>query len=271
MSGITNKLTISNSGYQKLKAHEAEIDGLYDDVSGYGTFGIGHLIHPHGKYRSFLLAAALADPKWKPYVDYKVWSKKKHAKKMPFLPRRVGTVRGADDLEKKGLIVAQTTIAKATYHKDFSALTGSHKTKVETLSKEAVARERALLSKTADHVFRADLRPSEKTVNHGITGVALNQDEFDALVSFEFNVGPGNFTKSSLRKRINQAHYRSGSAASRRTAIGEIEESFKAWNKSKGKVVHGLTLRREAEAKQFLKQAHDELKAMGHAHSPSSH
>ena len=115
-------------------------------------------------------------------------------------------------------------------------------------------RSRRLLTKTADHVFRDDLRPFEKTVNHGISGVLLNQDEFDALVSFTFNVGSGNFSKSSLRKEINRATYRSGPVSGREAAINEITASFQKWNKSGGKVLEGLTRRRKAEADQFLKQ-----------------
>jgi len=262
MAGTSNHLSTSPEGFKKLKAHEAEIDGLYDDTSGYATFGVGHLVHPKGKYRCFMLAAALADPEWKKHVDYKVWSKKKRAKRMPFLPRRVGTVANASGLETKALAVAYPIIAKAEYHKGFDALSADQKLRVEALAKEAVAEERRLLTKTADHVFRDDLRPFEKTVNHGISGILLNQDEFDALVSFTFNVGSGNFSKSSLRKEINRATYRSGPVSGREAAINEITASFQKWNKSGGKVLEGLTRRRKAEADQFLKQARAEYQAL---------
>ena len=60
------------------------------------------------------------------------------------------------------------------------------------------------------------------------------------LVSFTFNVGSGNFSKSSLRKEINRATYRSGPVSGREAAINEITASFQKWNKSGGKVLEGF-------------------------------
>jgi hypothetical protein len=75
-------------------------------------------------------------------------------------------------------------------------------------------------------------------------------------------VGVDGFQGSSLLKKINENKYRSGEAADREKAIGEIESAFLAWNKSKGKVVDGLTKRRQDEADQFLSNAREELKAV---------
>jgi GH24 family phage-related lysozyme (muramidase) len=69
--------------------------------------------------------------------------------------------------------------------------------------------------------------------------VALSQNQFDALVSFIFNVGIGNFTKSTLAKKI---------IAKDKSAPQEILK----WNKAGGVLSNGLVRRREAELKLFL-------------------
>jgi lysozyme len=108
-------------------------------------------------------------------------------------------------------------------------------------------------------VFAADLKPFEKAVNENVTGVTLLQQEFDALVSFTFNVGISAFKGSTLLKKINENKYRNGDVAQREKAIGEIEAAFTAWNKSGGQVLEGLTKRRQEEAGRFLKKAKEEL------------
>lgn len=69
------------------------------------------------------------------------------------------------------------------------------------------------------------------------------QREFDALVSFAFNVGLANL-KSSTLLRLHKAGDKAGAAG-----------QFVRWNKAAGKVMRGLTRRREAEAKLYRGQA----------------
>ena len=69
--------------------------------------------------------------------------------------------------------------------------------------------------------------------------VPITQNEFDALVSFVYNVGESAFTKSTMLKKIN---------ASDPTASGE----FGKWVYAGGSVNAGLVARRETEANQFL-------------------
>ena len=71
--------------------------------------------------------------------------------------------------------------------------------------------------------------------------VDLNQNQIDALCSFIYNVGAGNFIKSTLLKKINQKDF-----------TGAAEEFLK-WNKAGGNVVTGLTKRRNSEKNLFLK------------------
>lgn len=67
--------------------------------------------------------------------------------------------------------------------------------------------------------------------------VPLFQSEYDSFVSLTYNVGPNAFCKSTLVKKVNKEDY-----------MGACEE-IKKWNKVKGKVIRGLTNRRESEYK----------------------
>lgn len=71
----------------------------------------------------------------------------------------------------------------------------------------------------------------------------INQNQFDAIVSFAFNVGIGNFRSSTLLKKLNKEDF------------AGVEIEFPKWNKSNGKVLNGLIARRNAEKELFLKGA----------------
>jgi len=79
-----------------------------------------------------------------------------------------------------------------------------------------------------------DVKPAELAVNNGVK-VALNQNQFDALVSFTFNVGVGAFTDSTLLKVVNQQQY------------DAVPTQFLRWVRSGGQVVQGLVNRRQNE------------------------
>lgn len=70
--------------------------------------------------------------------------------------------------------------------------------------------------------------------------VDLEQHEFDALVSFCYNLGTHSLRTSTLLRKLNAGDYE-----------GAADE-FLRWNKAKGQVLAGLTRRREAERKLFL-------------------
>lgn len=84
-----------------------------------------------------------------------------------------------------------------------------------------------------------DLRRFENAVNT-LVKVPINQNQFDALVSFAFNVGEANFKRSSVLRHLNAGLY------------AKAADAFLAWNKSKGKVLPGLTRRRKEERALFL-------------------
>lgn len=94
----------------------------------------------------------------------------------------------------------------------------------------------------ADQILTRDLSIFEKAVNASVT-VPLNQNEFDALVSFAFNIGAGAFQKSTLLKELNKGN-----------RYGAANELLR-WDKAGGKKLKGLTNRRMAERDQFLGKA----------------
>lgn len=89
-----------------------------------------------------------------------------------------------------------------------------------------------------DTEFLDDMAIFEDAVNN-LVKVPLNQDQFDALVSFAFNVGAGNLEDSTLLKKLNAGDF-----------AGAAQE-FQRWNKAAGKVLPGLTRRRACEALLF--------------------
>lgn len=91
----------------------------------------------------------------------------------------------------------------------------------------------------ADAFLREDLQVAELTINTNVK-VRLTQGQFDALASFVFNLGSGNFVKSTLLKKLNTGDF-SGAA-------GE----FGKWVNAGGKKLPGLVKRRAAEREVFL-------------------
>jgi lysozyme len=255
----TNDLTTSADGISKLEVREALIDGLYDDVSGYGTYGVGHLVNPTDKWKSFLVQSAQNDKLCEGRLK-KQWPGTPN--EVTFLQREAIACTDYEQLKAKAKEGAQNVIAQRKYKKNFADLSVPEKDVVNSAAADAVNREAQILNQPTTDVFAQDLKPFEKAVNDGVTGVQLVQEEFDALVSFSFNVGAPALAGSTLLKRINKNKYRVGEAVDREKAIKEIEAAFLAWNKSGGKVLDGLTNRRQDEADQFLGKARDELKLL---------
>lgn len=87
-----------------------------------------------------------------------------------------------------------------------------------------------------------DLKQSEEDVKR-LVKVPLSQNQFDSLVSFVFNLGAGNFSKSTALKKLNASTYE------------DVPEQLMRWNKARVDGVltplAGLTRRRSAEAALF--------------------
>ncbi|HKM19362.1 MAG TPA: lysozyme [Aliarcobacter sp.] len=70
--------------------------------------------------------------------------------------------------------------------------------------------------------------------------VEVSQNQFDALVCLAYNIGVGNFVKSTLLKKINAGDFKGAG------------DEFLKWNKSGGVILLGLTRRRKREQELFL-------------------
>lgn len=86
----------------------------------------------------------------------------------------------------------------------------------------------------ADKVFLEDIKKFEVGIIT-MCNVPLAQGHFDALVSLAYNIGLGNFKKSTLLKKLNASDYTGASL------------EFSRWNKNNNKVMLGLVRRRVAE------------------------
>jgi len=89
-------------------------------------------------------------------------------------------------------------------------------------------------------LLRQDVREAEQAVRR-LVKVRLTQDQFDALVSFTFNVGQGNLARSTLLRKLNAGD-----------CWGAADE-FLRWNRAGGQVFRGLTIRRQDERNLFIK------------------
>lgn len=90
-------------------------------------------------------------------------------------------------------------------------------------------------------LLKQDLIIAENCVNSAVK-VFLSQNQFDALVSFVFNIGCNAFRKSTLLKLLCNGNYY------------DAAMQFPRWNKSKGQILNGLTRRRKEEMNLFLSQ-----------------
>lgn len=91
----------------------------------------------------------------------------------------------------------------------------------------------------AKELLKDDVREVEQQVQE--LNVAQTQGQFDALVSFTFNLGIGRLKSSTLLKVIREGGSKSA-----------IKKEFKRWVYAGGKKLRGLELRREWEAKRFF-------------------
>lgn len=100
--------------------------------------------------------------------------------------------------------------------------------------------DKPITIKRAESLFYITLFGFEMAVNKYVTS-KINQNQFDALVSFAYNVGIGNFKSSTLLKKVNL-----------KPLDDNIAYQFSRWNKSKGKVLNGLTKRRKEESNLYF-------------------
>lgn len=97
---------------------------------------------------------------------------------------------------------------------------------------------RVISQEVAEYFLKSDMAHFELAVNRAVK-VPVDQAQFDALVAFAFNVGASALQASTLLRKLNVGDY------------AGVPTEFLRWNKAKGKVLPGLTRRRQAEAHLF--------------------
>ena len=97
----------------------------------------------------------------------------------------------------------------------------------------------------ADKLFLSKIKTYEDAVNKYATYNKLNQNMYDALVSFTYNCGTNAFKNSTLLKLLNKGE------------ILKAADQFDLWINAGGKPSNGLKRRRAAEKKLFLTQCED--------------
>ena len=107
--------------------------------------------------------------------------------------------------------------------------------------KKVTMRDKPVLEADATAMLRSMLVQYENGVERYVQ-VPITQGQFDALVSFAYNLGLAALKGSTLLRLVNERNF-VGAAA-----------QFSRWNKASGKVLPGLTRRREAERKLFVGQ-----------------
>jgi len=100
--------------------------------------------------------------------------------------------------------------------------------------------DRTLTMDEVDQILGQDLRRFERGVVRLCPAAVSNQGIFDSCVSFAFNVGLGNFQRSTLRMKTNRGDFE------------EAAEEFMKWTKAGGRVLPGLVKRRRDERALYL-------------------
>ena len=103
---------------------------------------------------------------------------------------------------------------------------------------KGVTSDSVITQEQAEQMLVEELNEYEGYINNMVT-VPLSQNQFDALVSWVYNLGGGNLKASTLLKVVNSGEFNG------------VPEQIMRWNKAGGKVLEGLTRRRQAEADLF--------------------
>ena len=105
-------------------------------------------------------------------------------------------------------------------------------------STKGVEEGNTITQEEADKLLLDEMEEYEGYINDMVK-VDLKQNEFDALVSWVYNLGSSNLSSSTLLQKLNTKEW------------DDVANQIKRWNKAGGKVLQGLIRRREAEALLF--------------------
>ncbi len=106
-------------------------------------------------------------------------------------------------------------------------------------------KDAAITKQRAEEIFDWHLALFEKEVNSLLINVPVSQNQFDALLSFAYNVGT-DIDQDSIAEGLGDSTLLKKVKANVNDV--SIAKEFMKWNKSKGVVSKGLTLRRKQEA-----------------------
>lgn len=101
---------------------------------------------------------------------------------------------------------------------------------------------RTITQAEANNLFDKDIAAFEGQLNSLLVGTQVNQNQFDALLSFSFNLGIGKLKTSTLFKKVKS-----------NPSDESIGNEFRRWVYAGGKVLSGLVRRRDEEAKWYFK------------------
>jgi lysozyme len=96
-----------------------------------------------------------------------------------------------------------------------------------------------ITKKQGEYLLLREVRYSEAAIRKLIKA-ELTENMFSSLCSFIYNVGSGNFQKSTLRMKLNRGQYESAA------------DEYPKWRKAGGRIVKGLVRRRKQERELFL-------------------
>lgn len=113
-------------------------------------------------------------------------------------------------------------------------------------STQGVTMDMEISQQRAEALLLEDVAIFEEEVNKAVK-VPLEQNQFDALVAWTFNLGGSNLRSSTMLKVLNEKKYE------------EVPSQMKRWNKANGEVLAGLVRRREAESLLFQNQPWHEV------------
>ena len=105
-------------------------------------------------------------------------------------------------------------------------------------STKGVEEGNTITQEEADKLLLDEMEEYEGYINDMVK-VDLKQNEFDALVSWVYNLGSSNLSSSTLLQKLNTKEW------------DDVPNQIKRWNEAGGKVLQGLIRSREAEALLF--------------------
>ncbi len=164
------------------------------------------------------------------------------------MPKQLGELKM--DISQRGidLIVSfegkHTDIGDGKYEAYLDRLASPHVWTIYCGLTKGVRAGMVVTKEEGDKLFHKELAVYEDAVERFI-GVPLNQNQFDALVSFTYNCGSGALERSTLRKVLNQGKY------------DQVPAQLMRWVKAGGKTYRGLQRRRQAEGSLFMEPMPD--------------